>query len=188
MPSITERLQAARLELAASKLKKSGRNAYAGYDYFELSDFLPKVQELCAKHNLFPLFSATTEEATISFHGLKDEQPIVFSCPFSSAALKGAHDVQNLGAVLTYTRRYLYMIAFEIVENDALDSTQGKESHQQKPASKPTQQRQIKNPGAPATEKQISYLQSLGYTGNLQGMTMGQVNDAISRLRQGGSQ
>jgi hypothetical protein len=39
----------------------------------------------------------------------------------SSAALKGCHDVQNLGAVQTYLRRYLWVNAFEIVEHDAIE-------------------------------------------------------------------
>jgi hypothetical protein len=41
----------------------------------------------------------------------------------SSASLKGCHEVQNLGAVETYIKRYLYQNCFEIVEGDALDST-----------------------------------------------------------------
>jgi hypothetical protein len=48
-----------------------------------------------------------------------------FTSPMSSAALKGCHDVQNLGAVQTYLRRYLWTNAFEIVEHDALDATTG---------------------------------------------------------------
>ena len=39
--------------------------------------------------------------------------------------MKGAHAIQNLGAVETYQRRYLYLAAFEIVENDGLDATLG---------------------------------------------------------------
>jgi hypothetical protein len=41
----------------------------------------------------------------------------------SSANLKGCHEVQNLGAVETYIKRYLYQNCFEIVEGDVLDST-----------------------------------------------------------------
>lgn len=40
-----------------------------------------------------------------------------------SAALKGVHEVQNIGAVETYQRRYLWVAALEIVEHDALDET-----------------------------------------------------------------
>jgi hypothetical protein len=39
----------------------------------------------------------------------------------SDAQLKGCHNVQNLGAVETYIKRYLYQNCFEIVEADALD-------------------------------------------------------------------
>ena len=37
--------------------------------------------------------------------------------------LKGCHPIQNLGAVQTYIRRYLWVTAMEIVEHDALDSS-----------------------------------------------------------------
>jgi hypothetical protein len=41
----------------------------------------------------------------------------------AEANLKGCHPIQNLGAVETYTRRYLWVSAMEIVEHDALDSS-----------------------------------------------------------------
>ena len=41
----------------------------------------------------------------------------------ADANLKGCHPIQNLGAVETYTRRYLWVTAMEIVEHDALDSS-----------------------------------------------------------------
>ena len=37
--------------------------------------------------------------------------------------MKGCHVVQNIGAVETYQRRYLWCAALEIVEHDALDAT-----------------------------------------------------------------
>jgi hypothetical protein len=53
----------------------------------------------------------------------KPEEVIVIESPMSTAALKGCHEVQNLGAVQTYLRRYLWVAALEIVEHDALDSS-----------------------------------------------------------------
>ena len=35
-----------RVKLQNSKLKKTGKNTFAGFDYFELSDFLPRLNEL----------------------------------------------------------------------------------------------------------------------------------------------
>jgi hypothetical protein len=48
---------------------------------------------------------------------------IVIASPMAGAELKGAHPIQNLGAVETYQRRYLWMTAMEIVEHDAIDSS-----------------------------------------------------------------
>jgi len=45
--------------------------------------------------------------------------------------------VQNLGAVQTYTRRYLWTMAMEIVEGDAIDATTGAEPPKPKPEPKP---------------------------------------------------
>jgi len=51
----------------------------------------------------------------------KPEDRIIITSPMSTAALKGCHEVQNLGAVQTYLRRYFWVAALEIVEHDALD-------------------------------------------------------------------
>jgi hypothetical protein len=54
-----------------------------------------------------------------------------------SAALKGCHEVQNIGAVETYQRRYLWVAALEIVEHDALDATTGKDKIVHRPTGEP---------------------------------------------------
>jgi hypothetical protein len=51
----------------------------------------------------------------------------------STASLKGCHEVQNLGAVETYIRRYLYQTAFEIVEADELNKNHNPKEEQKKP-------------------------------------------------------
>jgi len=63
------------------------------------------------------------ETATLEIVDTEKDDKIVFSSPMATASLKGCHDVQNLGAVQTYLKRYLYQHAFEIIECDALDST-----------------------------------------------------------------
>ena len=40
------KLSKARLLLQQKKLKKSGKNKFSGFDYFELSDFLPSINEI----------------------------------------------------------------------------------------------------------------------------------------------
>jgi hypothetical protein len=123
--SVYKKLQQARLALQNTKLSKSGKNKFAGYEYFELGDFLPQIQKICADIGLCGVLSFNTDMAYLTIHDTDGEGFVTFTSPMSSAALKGCHDVQNLGAVQTYLRRYLWTNAFEIVEHDALDATTG---------------------------------------------------------------
>lgn len=126
--SVYKKLQEARIALQAVHLKKSGKNKFAGYEYFELSDFLPTIQEICLNKGLCGTIAYGKEIATLSIRDTeKPDHVIEFTCPMSTAALKGCHEVQNMGAVLTYIRRYLWVSAFEILEHDALDATMGKD-------------------------------------------------------------
>ena len=71
------------------------------------------------------IVSFTKEQAELAIIDVDGGGEIVITSPFGSAALKGCHEVQNIGAVETYQRRYLWVTAMEIVEHDALDSTTG---------------------------------------------------------------
>lgn len=123
--NIYEKLQNMRVELQGMNIKKSGNNKFAGYNYYELGDFLPAINSLMFKNKVTSIVSFG-ERATLTLVNCeKPEETIVFESPMEAATLKGALPIQNLGAVETYSRRYLYMAAFEIVESDAIDATQG---------------------------------------------------------------
>ena len=125
--NVYEKIQQVRVELQNLGLNKSGKNKFAGYTYFELSDFLPTINQLCKDHKLMTHISFTRDEATLTIINAEaPEEKVIYTSPMYEAVLKGAHPIQNAGAVITYQRRYLMMLAFEIVECDALDSTQGK--------------------------------------------------------------
>ena len=133
--SVHKKLMQARVALQQSKLTKSGNNKFAGYKYFELGDFLPAAQQIFVELGLCGIVSFGAEEATLTITDTEDNSQIVITSPMSTAALKGCHAVQNLGAVQTYIRRYLWVAALEIVEHDAIDMTTGKaEPEQEKPA------------------------------------------------------
>jgi hypothetical protein len=125
--NIYQKLNEVRAEFHQAKLKKSGQNKFAGYNYFELGDFIIPALEIFKKHGLTSVISFGKETADMRIVNVdKPEEVIVIESPMSSAALKGCHEVQNLGAVQTYLRRYLWVAALEIVEHDALDATTGK--------------------------------------------------------------
>lgn len=124
---VHRKLSEARQEFHKLELKKSGKNTFANYDYFELGDFLIPALGVFDKIGLGATISFDRELATMTIRDLdKPEETIVITSPMGSAALKGCHEVQNIGAVETYQRRYLWVAALEIVEHDALDKTTGK--------------------------------------------------------------
>jgi hypothetical protein len=125
--NVYQKLNEARERFHAAPLKKSGLNKFAGYKYFELGDFVIPALQIFKEVGLTSVIRFTTDHAFMDIVNTdKPDEMIVISSPMSTAALKGCHEVQNLGAVQTYLRRYLWVAALEIVEHDALDSTTGK--------------------------------------------------------------
>ena len=120
---VYKKLIDARNLLQTTELSKSGFNKFAGYKYFELGDFLPSVQAIFKDVGLVDVISFSADVATMTIFDVEDGSSIVFTSPMGSAQLKGCHEVQNIGAVETYQRRYLYTTAMAIVESDALDAT-----------------------------------------------------------------
>lgn len=121
--NVYEKLIQARLMFQNENVKKSGQNKYAGYTYFELNDILPICNKICNEIKAVCVLNFTESVATLQFIDCeKTDDVITFTSPMSEATLKGCYKVQNLGAVETYIKRYLYQNCFEIAENDALDS------------------------------------------------------------------
>lgn len=126
--SVHKKLMQARVKLQATEMKKSGLNKFAGYSYFELGDFIPHIQNIFNNVGLCGVVSFDATHATLCITDTEDGSQIVVTSPMAEANLKGAHPIQNLGAVLSYQRRYLWMTAMEIVEHDILDASSGSDA------------------------------------------------------------
>jgi hypothetical protein len=126
--SVHKKLMQARVKLQGTEMKKSGLNKFAGYSYFELGDFIPHIQNIFNNVGLCGVVSFDATHATLCITDTEDGSQIVVTSPMAEANLKGAHPIQNLGAVLSYQRRYLWMTAMEIVEHDILDASSGSEA------------------------------------------------------------
>jgi len=120
--SVHKKLMQVRVDLARKGLQRSGHNKFAGYKYFELGDFIPQAMDLFLKNDLCGIVSYSAEEATLTITDVEDGTCVVIHSPMATASLKGAHDIQNLGAVESYQRRYLWMTALELTESDPIDS------------------------------------------------------------------
>jgi hypothetical protein len=127
--NVYQKLNEARAKFHALELKKTGHNKFAGYNYFELGDFLIPAMKVFREVGLCAYVSFDADKACMLIRNVdKPDEYITLYSPMGSAALKGCHEVQNIGAVETYQRRYLWVAALEIVEHDALDATTGKDS------------------------------------------------------------
>lgn len=132
--SVYTKLNEARKRFHELKLEKTGHNKFAGYNYFELGDFLIPALRIFNEVGLCAIVTFDKELATMDIVQADAVDPhapgstVSITSPMGSAALKGCHEIQNIGACETYCRRYLWVAALEIVEHDALDATTGKDA------------------------------------------------------------
>lgn len=147
--SVHKKLMEARFKLLSTEMKKSGLNKFAGYSYFELGDFIPHIQQIFYEVGLCGVVSFDAIQATLCITDTEDGSQIVVTSPMAEANLKGAHPIQNLGAVESYQRRYLWMTAMEIVEHDIIDSAPP-EVETKKPEPKPEKPKVVATGKPPA--------------------------------------
>jgi hypothetical protein len=150
---VHKKLMQARVELQSMPLKKSGHNKFGNYHYFELGDFLPQVNAIFNRIGLCSVVSFDAEYASLTITDVDDGTMIVITSPMVESNMKGASPIQSMGGIQTYQRRYLYMCACDLVENDSFD------------ASAPTKEQVVITPTQGATDnippEELQYLQEL---------------------------
>jgi hypothetical protein len=118
--SVFKQLQKARTMFLSAPIKKSGKNKFAGYEYFELGDFIPAIHNIFDSVGLCGVVRFTNDMASLTVYG--DEGSIEFTSPMVYAENTKGQAIQNLGSTHTYMRRYLWLMAMEIVEHDSVDA------------------------------------------------------------------
>lgn len=120
--SVYRKLQAARAEFLLTPIKKSGKNKFAGFEYFELSDFIPAVSKIFDIAGLCGVVRFTDTEASLTVYDADGDGSIVFTSPLVMAENAKGQAIQSLGSTHTYFRRYLWLLAMDIVEVDFVDA------------------------------------------------------------------
>ncbi len=145
---LTELLQEVRYEMSTADIKKSGYNPYAKSNYFELKDFLSLATKLFYERKICPQFWIDIDSSGVEYAHLNitnGTQTLPFKLP-TAEANNSSNPIQNQGSKVTYMRRYLYMMALDLVENDVVDAAEPSD----KPAKEPK-----------ATEKQLELIRDL---------------------------
>jgi len=132
--TVFKKLQKARAEIAHKPLKKSGKNKFAGYEYFELGDFIPTAHDIFESLGLCGVFNINYETATLCIHDVESGEVVQFSSPTVMAENAKVQAIQSMGSTHTYYRRYLWLMALELTEHDTVDSSDpGEKKSEPKP-------------------------------------------------------
>ena len=119
--TVFKKLQAARLELVNSGIKKTGHNAFGGWNYYELGDFIPTAHKLFDAVGLCGVVRFS-DIASLTIYDTDDGSSVVFTSPIVYAEAAKGQPIQLLGSTHTYIRRYLWLLALELVEADSVDA------------------------------------------------------------------
>ena len=174
--TLYQKLAEIKLELSMAQIKKSGVNKYSGFTYYELADILPAIIRLCSKYGVYTYTSYDNDMAKLTAVNTNNPtEQFSITSPMRTFELKGSNAIQVLGGIETYSRRYLYLAMFDIVESDSFDANAGsdknieikKEVKQEKAEPKPN----VDNVEF-ATKEQIEMLKALGYKGAKKPETM----------------
>lgn len=126
--NVYKKIQAVRVAFQNKNIKQSGVNKFANYKYFELGDITPILNNLLLDYGLTSFITFTNEMATLTVVNCDNpSEQVVFTSPMRTVEMKGCNNIQALGGIETYQRRYLYMIAFDIVETDLFEAQKARE-------------------------------------------------------------
>ena len=113
-------------EMSSMKFSKTGRNSFTKFNYFQLDDFEPTLEKLCSQYGVVTYFMFALDVARMVVVDADDPtQKIEVDSPVDVSFGKTSSKMQDIGAMQTYARRYLFMSFFGITESDFLDEVAG---------------------------------------------------------------
>lgn len=142
MKSTLEKIQKAIELIKANDLKKLGKNKFSNYDYYTPEQVAELVTAATHKVKLLCKFDLKRNElgitGTLSVFDIEsDEQPVTYEMATAIPEIKATNIAQQIGGAMTYTKRYLLMNAFDIVDNNLdFDTTENTQKLTEKPVAK----------------------------------------------------
>lgn len=106
------------------KIKPSGENKFNRTKYPTLDDIIPVIGPACDKEKIGTLFFPKEDGMILNIVDLeKPEDLLEFRIPWKEVESMGGKSghIQGLGSYITYSRRYLYYLAFDICVVDDIE-------------------------------------------------------------------
>lgn len=198
--NIYQKLALARVQLQKKNLKKTGYNKYSGFYYFELKDFLPSINEIFNDLGLASYFSIVSHKEVVSdTHEVisnntanlyitntdNTEETLLFTSPIAEAKIgkeEKQNPIQQLGALHTYMRRYLWLEAMEIVEDDAVDANSQNASQNESNEVKTVSPKQLAILAKAYTGENLTKLLEINNIQKLEELSMNKASELISQI------
>lgn len=116
--NIKQKLQEARMLLKEENITKSGKNSFTKVGYYTLQDILPPITRVCHKVGMTPLVTFDKEVATLTIYDWDSDETLTATSPMVEQKDSKMNEIQILGSLETYQRRYILQNVFDIVEED----------------------------------------------------------------------
>ena len=122
--TIFQKLNKVRLEFMNKPIEKSGKNKFAGFNYYELKDIIPTAMKLLDKYNLCFVISFNEDDAKAILIDSETDKTIEFRTYVEKLDVraKGMNSAQARGAVETYARRRLWSSLLELTDGEVVDT------------------------------------------------------------------
>lgn len=119
--SILQKLHDARQFIKGMKIEKKGHNDYSDYKYYTPEQINFMVNEAEKETGLIHFFSLIRDEHGLHGHlkvvEIETKEEITFIQATDIPQIKATNVAQQIGGSVTYTNRYLCMVAFDISDN-----------------------------------------------------------------------
>ena len=180
--NVYAKLLEARKRFLETGIKKTGVNRYAEYKYFTLDEIIPVKQAIFKDLGLADVISFGVDYATLSIFDVDNPESIIF---FTSQLAPDEsmikNPIQKVGAIQTYVRRYLYLLALDIIESDGIEETTGKPVDED---NKPVETVKKSNRPATAEEREETKKELINEGGDATTTQIKAIKNGLKKLRE----
>ena len=171
----------ARKRFLDAGIKKNGVNRYAEYKYFTLDDIIPVKQAIFKDLGLADFISFSSEMAVLTIYNVDDpKESIIFTSQLDRDESMIKNPIQKVGAIQTYVRRYLYMLALDIIESDGIEETTDKPVDED---NKPVKSSKKSNRPATTEERQEVKEELINQDGDATDTQIKAIKSGLKKLR-----
>ena len=180
--NVYAKLLEARKRFLDAGVKKEGKNTYAEFKYFRLDEIIPVKQTIFKDLGLADVISFSADYASLTIIDVDNpDSVLVFTSQLAPDESMIKNPIQKVGAIQTYVRRYLYLLALDIIESDGIEATTGKPVDED---NKPVETVKKSNRPATAEEREETKKELINEGGEATPTQVKAIKNGLKKLRE----